>query len=392
MNLPPATPHLRHGLGVGTQRAYAASPKNLLQPAETRPERETTVLRSGVLPGGIEGVLAHHTFLGPAAGGHGLSWAERASTIVYAELPAANRLVSHASYGHREPVRAALTLSLNRREAIPAAPVRTGPPVTVPEGVQLEIEHGVLCARIDGRVMDPARLDALCRAASAVADAITTEVRHEPELEVETPVAPPADDARRRWIVAGAAKVRWDKPPADFGTAVAAYERVAAKSGRGLGLVLGGLFFLAAALIGAFGLFTGVRTGWALSAGVVAVLVGSMLWRALRAAIQVSRDLSEGERDARARPWGLEAFVTGYARSRGLTVEDPVLVQRRFDSPVLGHAVAALHGPDGHVLLWLDNQGRRGIVTVAVDGVHATLVDWSTAALDASRSRTPVAA
>ena len=157
-----------------------------------------------------------------------------------------------------------------------------------------------------------------------------------------------ADDARRRWIVAGAAKVRWDEPPADFGTAVAAYERVAAKSGRGLGLVFGGLFFLVAALFGAFGLFTGVRTGWALSAGVVTVLVASMLWRALRAAMQVSRDLSEGERDARARPWGLEAFVPGYARSRGLTVEDPVLVQRRFDSPVLGHAVAALHGPDGH--------------------------------------------
>ena len=171
MNLPPATPHLRHGLGVGTQRAYAASPRTVRQPAETRPERETTVLRSGILRGGIEGVLAHHTFLGRAPGDN-LWWAERASTIVYAELPAANRLVSHAAYGHREPVQAALTLSFNGREAIPPAPVRTGPPVTVPDGVFVEIEHGVLCARIDGRVMDPAQLDALCRAASAVADAI----------------------------------------------------------------------------------------------------------------------------------------------------------------------------------------------------------------------------
>ena len=382
MNLPPATPHLRHGFGVGTQRAYAASPRSVLQPAETRPERETTVLRDGVLPGGIEGVLAHHTFLVRAPGDN-LRWAERASTIVYAELPAANRLVSHAYYGQREPVQAALTLSFNRRETIPAAPVRTGPPVTVPDGVHVEIEHGVLCARIDGRVMDPAQLEALCRAASAVADAITAEVIRDPELEVETPVAPPADDARRRWVVAGAAKVRWDNPPTDFGTAVAAYERVAAKSGRGL--VFGGLFFLAAALFGAFGLFTGVRTGWVLSAGVVTVLVASMLWRALRAAMQVSRDLSEGERDARARPWGLEAFVTGYARSRGLTVEDPVLVQRRFDSPVLGHAVAALHGADGHTLLWLAADGRRGIVRITPDGVHATAAEWSAAALDASR-------
>ena len=159
------------------------------------------MLRSGVLPGGIEGVLAHHTFLVRAPGDN-LWWAERASTIVYAELPAANRLFSHASTAIASRSSAALTLSFNRRETIPAAPVRTGPPVTVPEGVHVEVEHGVLCARIDEPRHGP------CAARRVVPGGLGRGRRDHRggravnlSWRLRLPVAPPADDARRRWIV-----------------------------------------------------------------------------------------------------------------------------------------------------------------------------------------------
>jgi hypothetical protein len=386
--LPPNTPQLRRGLGVGTQRAFAATPGRIQSYGDprTRHERETEVLREGVLPGGLVGVLGHHTHLAEGIAGS-FKWAAWTNTIVYAELPVANRVLGRAWFGRREPVRAGLTLDFrrnHRRDSVPAEDADRPDPerFALPPGVHVEIEYGRLCAWIEGRVTDPGRLEALCRAASSVADAIVAEVAAEPELRVDTPVAPPADTERRRWVQAGAARVAWAEPPADVETAVAAYGRVVSGGARHFGLVVGTLLFVVAALCAAACLYVGVQTGLALGGVVSAALAAWLLWRITRAAVGTGRELSAAERDARARPWGLETFVQGYARSRGLTVEDPGAVQRRFDSPVRGRAVAALHGAGGHRLLWLDPDGERWLLRIDDDGVHAEQADWSAAALD----------
>lgn len=396
--LPPNTPLLRHGLGRGTQRAYAAKPGRITEfgDARRRPERETTILRSGTLPGGLEGVLGHHWYLSDGAG-EGNELAAWPNTVVYAELPRVNRVLGQAWFGAAQPVRAAFTLDLSGRRSDPIPAGAPGPDprrFNLPPGVQVEVEYGVLCAWMRGCVTDPAQLDTLCRAASAVADALGAEVAAEPELRVDVPVGPPADSERRRWVQSGAARVDWPEPPADVDTATAAYGRIVGGRARRFGFVFALVFLMVAVLAAAALLAVGVTTGLAAGGVVTAAFAVWVLWRIVRAAVGLARELSADERNARARPWGLEAFVQGYARSRGLTVEDPAVVQRRFDSPVRGRAVAALHGPDGHLVLWQDPNHDRWVVRVSADGVHADRADWSAAALDAAAAtrRTPVAA
>src|SRR5689334_17804503 len=225
--LPPNTPLLRRGLGIGTQRALEASPGSIrtFGNLRKRPERESTILREGVLEGGLVGVLAHHSHLGQGPG-EGYDWAEWTDTVVYAELPVANRVLEQAWFGHAQPVSVGATLDLRRgrADAIPAEPKAPDAFTFLPpKGVSIEVEFGAVCAYMEGRVTDPARLDMLCRAASAFADAIAMVVAREPVLDTHEPVPPLADNERRRWTEWGAAKVRWDAPPADFDTAVAAY-------------------------------------------------------------------------------------------------------------------------------------------------------------------------
>jgi len=300
-----------------------------------------------------------------------------------------------AWFGPSQPLAVGLTLDFRRRrrDPVPAANLKGSDPFRFdpPAGVQVEVEYGSVCAWLEGRVTDPARLDALCRAASAFADALAAEAARWPELDAGAPVGPPADTERRRWVEAGAERIEWSAPPADVDTAIAAYGRVVAGPARRFGVVAGLVFFVVAVLAAAACLLVGVRTGFALGGVVTAALAAWGLWRIVRAAVGTARELSAAERDARARPWGLEAFVRGYAQPRGLTVEDPAVVQRRLDSPVRGHAVAALHGPAGHLVLWLDPTGQRWVIRID-DGVHAEPADWTAATLDAASARLPVAA
>ncbi|MBE2319339.1 hypothetical protein DVA67_025405 [Solirubrobacter sp. CPCC 204708] len=387
MLLPPHTPLLRRGLGIGTRRAYTATFGRIqtFDAPSRRPERDSQELRRFPLPNGAEGVLAHHTHLGEAPG-ESVGWAAWTHTVVYAELPAANRVIGRASLGRREPVKAMGTLTLKRRDPVPVAP---GADLSlshlVPDGIEVELEHGALCVWTKGRVTDPAAMETLCQTALDVAEAIQAEVMRQPQLEAETAVAPPPRSEWRQWVEAGAARVRWTTPPADVDSAVAAYAPLVRSRARRFGVISGLLFFVVAAVLTAAALYVGVRTELAAGGAITAAFAAWALWRIARAAVGTARELSAAERDARARPWGLEAFVQGYAASRGLAVEDPAQVQRRFDCPVRGRAVAALHGADGHVLLWRDVNGDRWIVRVTAAGVYAEPGEWSAAAIDASR-------
>lgn len=375
--LPPHTALLRRGLGLGTRRAYTATPGRMIayDAPRDRPERETEVLRDGALPGGLDGILAYHTHLAEGPG-EGHSWAAWTHTVVYAEVPAANRVLGVASFGHTEPVRAAFTIGRRDKGSDPLPAFR----FDLPAGVRVEVEHGVLCAWMDGRVTDPARLQTLCRAAAEVADGLRAAAAAEPALDLERPVGPPAGR--------GAPALDWPEPPADVDTAVAAYGRLVRGRSRRFGLLAGLLFFLVAGLGAAAALAVGLMTGFAAGGVITGAFAVWLLWRIVRAAVSTGRELSAAERDARARPWGVEAFAQAYGQARGLSVEDPAVVQRRFDSPVRGRAVAAWHGPDGHLLLWRAADQTRWIVRVGPAGVSAERADWSAAALDA----VPVAA
>lgn len=345
-----------------------------------QPAAHSTVLRQGPLPGGLEGVLEHHTRYvdGP---GEGVTWVPWHETVVSAEVPAAQRFFERATFGFETDVKVGRTLTLRRRDPVPVEPPAPVPfAFALPPGVRVRIEHGRLRAWTDGHVTDPARLERLCRAASTVADTLRAAAAAEPALDA---VGPPADTDRRRWVRAGAARVAWPQPPADVDSAIAAYRRVVGARARRFGALAGLVLFVVASLGAGALLAVGVRTGLAVGGIFTAAFAAWVLWRIVAAAVGTARELSAAERDARAHPWGLEAFVQGYAGPRGLSVEDPRTVQRRFDAPVRGRAVAALHGPAGHLVLWLDPTGQRWVIRVG-DRVRAERADWSAAALDAT--------
>jgi len=341
------------------------------------------------LPGGLDGLLAHQTHITEESDTEGgRYWLARPSTVVVAELGDATRAVCTASAGQRTAVRALASFGRPNPSSDPRRTM-VEPPITqavvdgrkwtlspaeddatldiltslsghalaaAPEGVEVEVEFGVLCVWIARELSDPAELDALCRAASAVADGLRVAAERHPPLTAGAPAGPREQTDRRRWIDAGVATVDWDAPPPDVPSAVAGYEPVVRGRARRVGSVvgLGVLALVLAGLAGAvwLGLQTGLAAGGAITAIFVVVVVAAVLRSAFRAAHEIARD----EIDARARPWGLEAFLRGHAAARGLTLEDTDQLRRRFTGPLRGRPMGAMHGRlagrvDGHLAL-----------------------------------------
>ena len=255
--LQPVTPRLRQGLGAGTPRSLRAGGpgSTMLDRQRKRPERRSSDICHGGLPGGLEGVLAHHTHLTENGGEDGPSWLAWTSTVVVAELGDAARAVCTASVGRRTPMRALASFgrprpsSDPRRTMVPPptthelrdgrtwtlSPAEDGATLDIlaaasgpalaeaPDGVEVEVEFGVLCVWVSRELTDAAELDALCRAASAVANGLRTAAEHHPPLDAAASVGHHAQTDRRRWIDAGVATVAWDAPPASVPAAVAAY-------------------------------------------------------------------------------------------------------------------------------------------------------------------------
>lgn len=393
--LAPLTPRLRRGLGVGTRKAYRAEPgsrwSTIFDRDEKRPERGSHDICRGTLPGGLEGLLAHHTHLVEHSDEDGCRWEAVTATVVVADLRDAARAVGTVSAGARTPMRA--LAGVGRRRAS-SDPTRTmvEPPATrevrdgrtwtltpaedattlellaggssralaeAPGGVEVEIEYGVLCVWVGRELTDAAELDALCRAASAVALGARAVAVRNPPLAAEYPAVAPAPTDRRRWIEAGVATVEWPAPPADVPEAVAAYERVV----RGRARRVGGLIALALLVLALAGsaaaIWIGLKTGMAAGGAITGIFAAVLFAGIVRSVSRAGREIARDEIDARARPWGFEAFVRGYAATRGMTREDPDAVRRRLVSPLRGRALAALHGRlggcvDGHLLIWLE--------------------------------------
>lgn len=411
--LPPLTHALRDGLGAGDHRAgfvtrQSGASYTAVGGFTKRPERSSWNVCSGRLPGGADGVLAHHVHLEQRRDKDGQAWYAVPRTVVLAMVPDGVRAVRWLTGrpGPRGGVAAAATVTLGRGgEPIAQVPSWRGEIAGVswtaepaedpsrieriagpasaaladaPEGTRVELRDGALAVIAPGVVEDAAALDAVCAVAGTIAAAVAAIVAEEPALDA-APVGPPAEDEYRAWIASGAARLAWPQPPASVAAAQDAYRDVAAAMARRSGArwkvrliaLLGVLVLIAVwiAIDAAAAAALPDQRGEIIIAGVVSLLI--FLPFGLRAAWRAGGETHDDLVAARALPWGLEAFVTAYAAARGLVQEDPVVVRHRFRSPIAGVPARVLHGDlggvTGRLALWADDtlpQRRHLLVAI----------------------------
>lgn len=396
--LPAWTPTLRAGLGLGAHRSTRDTPGAgffegfAIERPRKRPERRTAGICHGTLPGGAVGLVAHHVHLRESTDSDGHTmWTAWPETVVVVDLLDAGRAVSELRAGKAGEVKALMTLGRSKESSDPRVTM-VAPPVTVEEhdgfrwrftpaedpqtvsaiiggaapllptvapDVDIEIEHGILCVAVPGALADPAQLDALCRLASAIVAAVRASAARFPLLDPAVSAGPPEPTHRRRWIDDGVATVEWKEPPADFPTAVEAYRKVNRGRGRRIGWTIAFALFLVLLAGMAGGLYVADQLGLVYG-GIVTVVFGLWLaWKLLWGAIRAGGEMSADERDQRAYPWALTAYVRGYASTRGLELEDQDALRRRFVSPIRGRATTALHGlldagVPGHLAYWTE--------------------------------------
>jgi hypothetical protein len=424
--LPGVTPALRRGRGQGAHRSVIASDGGSflegfkLERPRKRPERRTSDICSGTLPGGAEGLVGYQTHLvrHDANDDGAASWLAHQHTVVFVDLGTLAGQVSEVDAGVRHEMKALLTIGRQKRSSNPVETM-VFPPTTVevrgettwkftpaedaatvdavagraaaplaeaPAGVEIEIEHGFLCVWVRGALADEAQLDALCRVASAIVDGLADAARRHAPLSGAEPVAPPEPTDRRRWIEAGMATVQWAEPPTDFRTAVDAYRTVTKGRGRRIGTTIAFLLFVVALPILAGGVYVTHKlelgaTGFTASATGAGLFFLWMAWKLLKGAITAGHEMSTDMRDERAVPWGFGAYIRGYAETRGMVREEQAEVRRRFVSPLRGRPTCALHGTlgdgvTGHLVYWyepLADEGSRQWALAIVDAPDGTV-------------------
>ena len=258
----------------------------------------------------------------------------------------------------------------------------------VPSGTRVECESGRLCVVLSGYpASDVATLDALCRLASAVASAVRNVVDKSPPLDPgETVGKPPAEGPRERWIDRGVALVEWAEPPPGIHLAQQAYREVMKSKAARHGWKIFGVATIALLVVTFLVAGLWVLGSWIFGSlllgiigGVVIVLVGIRL--AVNEALDTGKEYMDDRVEGCAVPWGIEAFIRGYAGHSGLVAEDPLELQRRLPVPVPGRAQAAWQGDlgegmPGHLAIWIDPIGNPdhpefwliAAVSGAVDG------------------------
>lgn len=357
--LPPISSVLRLGLGVGPKRAGLITDQSgggytARGGFTRREERHTFNLCKGALPGGIDGVLAHHQHLETRSGSEGETWVAAVDTVVVARLPERSRAVCELRYdggGWRaERPEDAAAVAAVTRDVRPGAETR------------VEYVDGVLCVWVPGIVEDGARLDALCAVAATLAAGMRSAIAGWGELDVTRPLPPPSGP-RQAWIDENVTRVRWDKPPASVLDARVAYEAIVADEAERAGgrahlvVLVAGVAVSILWVLASVGFALLIDDYIALLAAPFGFLYGIL--KTFRYARESGQETVAGELVASAGPWGLEAFARGYARVRGLTVEDPDELRRRFTSPVGGRPLRALQGDlgggvPGHLAIWRD--------------------------------------
>lgn len=322
------------------------------------------VLREGELAPGLEGQLCHHVF---ADGG-----ARRESTVVLTAVPEGVAFVpalvcrDREGLGGERPAqlpserwqrielesagfnRRYVLLTLAGQDPLYVRELFTPAMIAwladeVPAGFSFELNERFLLVALPGHPRDAARLDELCRLAAELAARIRAEAAEEGE---GTGLFDESEKLAA--IAAGLGRVRFEQPPASAGLAVEAFRERARRQPsvvlRALfwGIVGFGLLAVPVALLihPIVGLLAGAVAGYL--AFWVAGIIAAARYR--WGGISVSR-------------LGLEAFLRGYAASRGLREENRWRFQSRHRNlPLPGTVAHVMAGPipeaerDGHFL------------------------------------------
>ena len=408
--LAPTNPVLREGLGAGSHRAgmivqWSEHSMTATGGFTKRPERGTENLASGRLPGGVDGVLAHHYYLAEALRGEHGTWNALPHTVVVVHIPEAVRAFRHVK---------------TRPEGLAADPPQDqellvrhvlGGPLAEALGhlgpdLDVDLQDGWLCISVDQVWSDPNRLDWMCHAAARFADGVRRAIASLPALEHERPLPPPRADDQARWVEEGMERIDWTEPPASVAAARAAYEEAYRGESRARGRKAGLIALIAVlvmsilfAAVDAIALLFGVPLGLVVAAAVFEVVV-FLPWT-VRSALKAGREFGQDDLAFRSGQYALEAFALGYARSRGMTQEDRDEVRHRLDPPLPGAPLRSWHGPlggpdgpPGRLIMWIDRTeagpSRYALVAVA-DGVllkePVADTDRSAARLDALAAR-----
>ena len=224
--LAPTNPVLRHGLGAGPHRAgmvtrYGAHSMTSVGGFTKRLERGTANLCRGRLPGGEEGVLAHHWYLVDGLRGEHGSWHALPHTVVVVHIPEAVR-----AFRDVESADAGLVADPATDQDLLDRYVAGGPlseALGYLPGVGLNLHDGWLCLSVDQVWSDDARLDWMCHAAARFAARVRRAVASLPELDHERPLPPPGEDPQSHWIDEGMSAIDWPEPPGSVAAATAAY-------------------------------------------------------------------------------------------------------------------------------------------------------------------------
>ena len=391
--LPPASARLGRGFGQTDQWAKVQGGKGGkgFGSEETRPARFSENVCSGPLPGGLIGVLAHHSYLEYRSHGETGSWGAFGFTAVVAEVPESLRVTrallgdhprdkskltaaieGKAPYGPLSQ-EADLTPSLRERYVwellIREDPVAVAEAFTpelidalasAPEETKIVVQGGWVVAELWHYRWETAELDGLCRTASAVADAMRTAAAALPGIEPGAALPGPPPNQIERWLDQMVAQVEWPRPPDNVKEAAQAYADHASESpyaerrGRRQAVAVFVpafvVFVIPAAVIG-FG-----------SEGTVVGAIATLATIALAAGLTFlfGRRVREGVAATHSHDWGLEAFAREYARSRRLALEDTQEFRRRFKSPLHGGPQFSMRGRlggevDGRIVLWRDS-------------------------------------
>jgi hypothetical protein len=177
-----------------------------------------------------------------------------------------------------------------------------------------ELTDGVLCTSRKGYLEDAASLEGLCADATHLTAAIRAESQEEEGTgDAEATAAKgPATDPR---VEAALREVAID-PPADVNAAAATFRSHVARSPRTIGRALRYAVLIAALLnipAAAAPILLAVAGAWLPLAALELVLVGVLFFFIFRKEV---RQTATGS--------ATEAFFRGYAKARGLRVEDPL--------------------------------------------------------------------
>ena len=287
--LPAASELLDPGVSPAADTVRVASrlPIEVPLPEQDTRDRWAENLCSGLLPGRLEGTLAHHASWYRTGDDQG--WRIGVDTVVVARvlegIAVARDLEARTNwpteflfereYGpeYKYVGQGALRwkVPVEEDEGLVRAAVGQVPPTA-----HYSLRDGMVVARIEGGRDDPPELDALCLGAAAFADGLRAVARSQRPLLSADALPDPRPTPYRQWTDAGADRMTWRHPPPDLDSAITSYAELASsdpqvrrRSKRGRKIILG--------LFGAFGLLAGAM-GFAVAtvAGIPAVPVAAL--------------------------------------------------------------------------------------------------------------------